>query len=391
MTRRAAAVVAIFFVTIAGQAHARDAADAIARSETLIAEQRFDAAVEILKASQVEEPGHYVRDFLLARALAWSGDHGGALEELNALEATFGPNSDTMNFRGHILRYQGEREAAETQFRAVLAAYPGDAEAQNALDSYFPPPATQASEAQTPPEGVDSSPRWHAHTGVEISTFQRRDVESWNQQYFSLGYDFPDRRMGVHGVVRRYEQFSLEDFEVEGGLSAAPGGAAAVYVALSAAPDADFRPEWRVSGGGALRLMRPSALFRSGVWLTADLRYDWYDGVEILTANPGVRFVFDDHWRLRTRMISVAEIDGRATFGWDIRLDGRFHDGWRFFTGLADAPETVAAETVRTFSVFGGLSVDLTDRLSLNVAYTRDDREASYIREAWHAGLGVRF
>lgn len=391
MTRRVAAVVAICFGIIAGQAHARDPADAIARGEALIAEQRFGAAVEILKASQSEEPTHYARDFLLVRALAWSGDHAGALEGLNALEATFGANSDTMNFRGHILRYQGEREAAETQFRTVLAAYPGNAEAQYALENYFPPPAPQASEAHNAPQRIDGPARWRAHTGVEISTFQRRNVESWNQQYFSMGYGFPDRRMGVHGVVRRYEQFSLEDFEVEGGLSAAPSSAGSVYVALSAAPDADFRPEWRVSGGGALRLMQPSALFRSGVWLTADLRYDWYDGVEILTANPGVRFAFDDHWRLRTRMISVAEIDGRATFGWDARLDGRFHDGWRFFTGLADAPETVAAETVRTFSVFGGLSVDLTDRLSLNVAYTRDDREASYIREAWHAGLGVRF
>lgn len=394
MTRYAFAVLFIVVNAAVGSAHAEDVPAVIARSEALIAEEQFDAAINILKASQDETPDHYARDFLLVRARAWSGDHAGALEELKALEAEFGENSDTMNFRGHILRYQGRREAAKAQFHTVLAAYPDNAEAQNALENYFPPPAPPSppsGDTQTPPERTGGAPRWRVHTGAQVSTFQRRDTSNWNQQYFSAGYGFPERRMGVHGAVRRYERFSFEDYEFETGLSAAPSANSSVYVALSATPNANFRPEWRINGGGAVRIAKEPTLFKNGVWLTADMRYDWYDGVEIFTGNPGVRFAFNDYWRVRSRMISVAEIDGRTTFGWDARLDGRFHDGWRFFTGLADAPETVAAETVRTFSIFGGLSIDLTDRLSLNVAYTRNDREDSYIREVWHAGVGARF
>lgn len=386
MKRFAAAL--FLAAAICGEASAQDVAAAVARAETLIAENRFDEAAAILSASQKEAPGNYARDFLLIRATAWSGDHAGALRMLDDLETQHGANSDTMMFRGHILRYKGDFAAAEAQFRNVLAAYPGSEEARAALETYFPP---ETSEPPQPRERASGRPRWRVDTGFEISTFQRRDMENWNQQYFSAAYAFPARRLGVHGTVRRYEQFSLEDYEVEVGVNAAPSRSSALYAALWAAPDTDFRPEWRISAGGAIRLVKGFPASEGGVWATADLRYDWYETVEILTANPGLRIAVDDAWGVRARMIAVAEIDGATAFGWDARLDGRFCDGWRFFAGLADAPETVAAETVRTFSVFGGSSIDLTDRLSLNFSYTRDDRENSYIREAYHAGIAVRF
>ena len=77
--------------------------------------------------------------------------------------------------------------------------------------------------------------------------------------------------------------------------------------------------------------------------------------------------------------------------GYDMRIDGKITDTLRAFAGFADAPETVAAVTIVTRSVFTGMAWDITPNTTLRTGYSRDDREDVYVRQGLNVTLSQRF
>lgn len=51
----------------------------------------------------------------------------------------------------------------------------------------------------------------------------------------------------------------------------------------------------------------------------------------------------------------------------------------------------MSGRTISTRSYFTGVELDLGDRITGRLGYTRDDRSNSYIRNAVTAGLTLRF
>jgi YaiO family outer membrane protein len=231
------------------------------------------------------------------------------------------------------------------------------------------------------------SPSSQIDTGLEVSGFSRVPRKSWNQEFLQLTHFFNDRQTAIHSKVTRYEQFSSTDEEYELGIDHRFMRSFYGHLYIAGSQDPVFRPEWRLDAGGGLLvdgLLAP-------LWFTVDARHDVYPGLNIETVNPGLRIEPLDNWSFSGRLITVSQPDASTIYGWDMRLDGQFEEGRRFYVGFADAPETVAAITVQTQTWFAGLALDLTPEHTLRLSYAHDDRENSYIRHVINVGLTCRF
>jgi YaiO family outer membrane protein len=228
---------------------------------------------------------------------------------------------------------------------------------------------------------------WQLDSGIQYSSFARVPQESWNQEFLQVTHFFNGRGTAVHGKATRYEQFGVTDAEYELGVDQRFSPSTYGHLYISGSPDPFFRPEWRVEAGGGYRVSQGGI----PAWFTLDARHDSYPTLEVTTLNPGVRIEPFDNWSLSGRLITVSQPNASTIYGWDARLDGQIREGLRFYAGYADAPETVAAVTVQTRTVFGGLAYDLSPACTLRFGYARDDRENSYIRNVFDAGITYRF
>ena len=63
----------------------------------------------------------------------------------------------------------------------------------------------------------------------------------------------------------------------------------------------------------------------------------------------------------------------------------------RLFAGAADAPDTSEGIVTDTFSLFGGVSYDTTDRMTLRASIAHEDRETGADRLQFGLGAGWKF
>jgi YaiO family outer membrane protein len=163
---------------------------------------------------------------------------------------------------------------------------------------------------------------------------------------------------------------------------------ASAYVTLGGAPDADFRPEWQIGAGGSLRVRGGG----TATALTIDARQAHYPAGDIQTVSPGVEQYFADGraW-LTGRWINVFDEQGNRQSGWLARGDVMATDRLRLFAGAADAPDVSEGVVVDTFSLFGGVAYDLSDRTSLRFSIAHEDRDTGSDRLQAAIGMGFRF
>jgi hypothetical protein len=63
----------------------------------------------------------------------------------------------------------------------------------------------------------------------------------------------------------------------------------------------------------------------------------------------------------------------------------------RIFAGAADAPDVSEGVVTDTFSLFGGISVDVGDRTTFRISAAHEDRARGADRFQLGVGLGLRF
>jgi len=352
--------------------------ETLEQARAYAAEADYDSMIALLESELEENPDHAYLQLELARAHAWKGNHEKAARLLTGLERRYPDNPDVGLVAGYLAYYQQDYETARNKFEGILDAYPGYEDARDGLEN-----VERALRRPVPQN-------WSVDTGFEWSTFDRQDRPDWFNSFVQLTRRINEGRSAVHARIERYDQFENIDSYYETGISHSFGDRLYGYVRAGITPEADFRPDYRLAGGGAFRLTPPTRL-AVPIWLTLDMRYDKYADTEIVNADPGLRAVFAPGWAASTKIITVNEAGKDTLYGWLGRLDGRLFDDLGFYAGYANAPETVAARTVDTVTLFGGLSLDLTPRHTLRLGYTRDDRQNSYLRHALSASVSFRF
>ena len=313
-----------------------------------------------------------------SRQLAQEKRYGEAHAKLERAQAMEPANDDVRLARAYLYYYEGAYDSAEEEFSGILTRHPGYADAQSGLES-----------VRAAREG-DGEFVWQADMGYEWSGFERSAQPDWNNQFLQLTRFFNGKSTAIHGRIERYDQFTNVDSYYQLGVSQRFTPRLTAYALAGFTPEANFRPRWRMKGGAELRL---NELETAGMplWLTLDAQHDEYRTTDVHNVTPGLRIEIADHWALSGKMIGVHEQGTKTVYGWTARLDGVIMPGLRFYTGYADAPETVAAVTVDTQTIFGGFAYDIDDARTLYLGYTHDDRERSYIRHAVNASVSLRF
>ena len=113
--------------------------------------------------------------------------------------------------------------------------------------------------------------------------------------------------------------------------------------------------------------------------------------VEITTISPWVQaYVLDGRLGFSARWVHAADDIGTQADGYVLRADLAVTPSINVFGGYADAPEISDGTLVPTRTVFGGVSWDVTDPLTLRASLAHEQRP-TFDRTIFGLGMTTRF
>lgn len=340
-------------------------------------------------------------DAVAARA---AGDAQRAEALLRPLIAADPANSDAHLQLGLALLAQDRLDEAEAAFRRTLELAPAYADARiglariaqrrgdrgaalAALDGVDPANA-EARALRTALAGVASGAEPRVRLDFDLS-FSDLDEPSQDWQEASLRARYQaSRRTAVGGALELSDRFGRTDLYGELRIDRSLREGSGFHILAGATPDADFRPRWQLGAGGFVRV----AAGANPTVLTLDGRNARYDSGSIQTLTPGVeQYLLGGRAWLTARWINIFDEEGDHHSGWLARGDLMASERLRLFAGLAEAPDTSAGIVIDTFSLFGGVSYDLTDRHAIRLWLAHEDRQSGSDRLEFGIGVGTRF
>lgn len=267
----------------------------------------------------------------------------------------------------------GNLDAAETGFRAVLAAAPGYADARTGLDQV---------ETRRDEGGLGLASELTLEGAIS-------DLEGAASDWHEAGIRLrlpAGRLTALEGAGTYYRRFGLEDVELAGTVVHRAGQDLWVRGEASITPNADFRPQWGLAGGLDWRLRGGDA----ATVLTLDARYQDFPTQHVTTLAPGlVQYVARGRAWITARAFGVIPEGGDLQVGWLVRGDVAPADRYRLFAGIADGPDTDLGVVTDVTSLFGGFEVPLGERFGLIGSVGRDWREAGADRTDFRLGFKV--
>jgi YaiO family outer membrane protein len=374
-------------------------------SPKLLAVALLAGTVPALAAQAPPESGQSLYDRGVEARLA--GDHARAIEWLRSAAAAEPANADARLQLGLALMAADRLDEAEAAFRETLRLAPAYDDARIGLARLARRRGDVAA-ARAELERVNAANGEAAALRAELGQGDPgspRLPSPWqidlDASYSAVGSGASDWREGSVQLRRQASEstaiavriehsrrFGLDDTYGEARLDRRLAGGGNFYLSVGATPDADFRPRWQAGAGIAARVRGgPSATV-----LTLDARQARYRSGDIQTLSPGIEQYFGGGRFWATgRLINIFDEAGRHRLGWLGRGDAQLREDLRIYAGLADAPDTSEGVVVDTFSLFGGLSWDVSRRVTLRLSAAREDRESGPDRVQLGTGLGLRF
>lgn len=307
---------------------------------------------------------------LQARVRLARGDAEGAEADFRALATAAPGELDYQLGLGDALRARGEDEAAREVYRVAERIDPNSVDVRNRLAQRV-------------------RPRWRLDMVGSYSDLTQ-GLESWREGRVALGYRF-DQRIAVTAGVEVNHRFGRTDVLIDGRIDRRWTERLDSYLRIGGTPDADFRPEFLAETGGSIRLAPGNGPIGATLGLL-DLSYARYATGEAKGASVGLQqYLLDGRVWLTGRLIgTVSETDERLG-GYSVQADWRVTDRVGLTIGYADAPDTSEGRTFETQSLFGGISLAVTEDLTLRLTGSRETRRNSYDRTTINLGLTTRF
>lgn len=351
-----------------------------------------DFPVEVIQQVTAPVEARYAAGVGARRA----GRNREAVVLFNGVLAEQPQNVDARLNLGLSLLALGRLDEADQAFRTVLAAAPvyADAEIGRARVAQRRGDRAAAFESagrarRLEPERPDiqalvrelEPTPWRVDLDTARSTLSA-GLPDWTEQRLALSRRLSgDWDAGI--AIERTERFNDVDVYTEARLDRRASRGSA-YVALGGAANADYRPELALRAGAVIALGR-------GVSATLDGSAARYGVGTVLSLQPGVAAsLFADRLNLWTRWINVRDETGSDRQGYAFGGSVQPTDRLRLRAAFADAPESSEGVTVDVRSRSVGADFKVTDRATLRVTATSEDR-AAYDREEIAVGLGWRF
>jgi YaiO family outer membrane protein len=369
---------------------------------------RYDDAQKVLEQAHRSAPKDSDIVLALARIKSYRNDFAGAQRDVASVLAVQPRNGEALGLSGRLSYYQGDLPRAERQLRAALAVDPKDVESLLGLGDVKAAQGDEAGArvlyerarvlAPNSPEirerlaRKQASPplRFQLDSLLSWSHFARRPVQPWYETFNQLTYHATPAT-AVHARSEVSQRFGAIDAYYEAGVDHRFGQAISGYLYGGGTPNAHFRERWTALGGGTVRIAKGGDVI-GGTLLTLDAKDSLYRTGFVRMASPGVQqyFLSGRVW-LTGKQISSWVAGGHYLGGYLARADWLLVDSVTVYGGYAHAPETENNVTAQTSSVFGGVSWDVSPRVTLHLDYVHDDRQNSYIRHAVTFGAGVKF
>ncbi len=234
--------------------------------------------------------------------------------------------------------------------------------------------------------------KYQLDTGYEYSGFRRVKQAGWRHGFINLNYKLKKDRL-IHVKMDHVSRFKKYNRHFEVGFASAFGKNYYASLDVGRTPNEKllFLPSWRVRASGEVRLVRDLQSV-GDLWFLADYQNDKYETLAITVEKYGLRYHLTDRLFLQGKGIKVEDRDNKPTYGWSSRLTWYTpHEPLRVAAGLSSAPETENAIIIETRAKFVSFSYDITKRLTWHNAYTREDRENSFIRKVYSSAISIKF
>ncbi|BAB52936.1 YaiO family outer membrane beta-barrel protein [Mesorhizobium japonicum] len=278
-------------------------------------------------------------------------------------------NAEALVGIGDVRRAQGDDDAARQAYREALAIEPGSSDIEQRLA--VPPPR-----------------KWRLDLGTEVSDLTN-GLSDWTDSSAGLAYRLSPRTT-ISGRTRVATRFGRTDVQIEGRIDEAFSPAFSAYAFAAATPDADFLARYSIGAGASLQVMAAAKAF-GPLSLNIDTRYDNFTNTNVTSVSPWVQgYIFDGRLGLSARWVHAADDIGTRADGYVLRVDLAMAQRFNLFGGYADAPEISDGTLVPTRTVFGGISWDVNDPLTLRASIAHEQRP-TFDRSIFGLGLTARF
>jgi YaiO family outer membrane protein len=344
-------------------------------------------------------------DYRAGVAARHAGNPAEAVERLRRTLASEPDNADAHLQLGLAFLALGRLDEAESSLRRTLEIAPDYADARIGLARLYQRrghadaalaeldrvsrPNDEADELAARLRSAAAAPtpfRWRLDLDGSYAALE--NGEDWQGLDIALRHQAtPATTIGV--ALEGARRFDRTDVYGEARMDHRLTDGASVYVLLGGTPDADFRPEWQVGAGGALRVTEGG----SATVLRLDARHAEYRAGDVQTLTPGVeQYLLGGRAWLTGQWINVFDGQtGRHRMGWLGRGDVLATETLRLFAGAADAPDLSEGVVIPTVSLFGGASWDATERATFRLSLAHEDRATGRDRSTVSLGVGLRF
>jgi YaiO family outer membrane protein len=302
---------------------------------------------------------------------------------------------EAKNSQKKALKISPQNNDAKLELARLYLAEQNYEKAQKTADEVLKnnPSYLEAQELSSNITKVKSAPldyyKWRLDLGRELSRFSRVDQNDWQENFAQIGFH-PQKSTSLHIRFDDVRRFDKHKRHYEIGFDQAPNKNYNFGFDAGYSPDSTFLPKWRLKARGGARVIRDHQ-FIGDTWILANVQKDRYEHFDIFTLKSGLGYFITKNLELKGFIINVIDQNDHNTSGWVSRLDWQTPlPKLRIFTGLSSAPETQNAIVVDTKSKFLGGAYEIDRNLSLNLSYTRDDRENSFIRKTIAASISLK-
>ncbi|RAZ80259.1 YaiO family outer membrane beta-barrel protein [Mesorhizobium atlanticum] len=365
--------------------------------------QRFDEADHFFDRALAIKPGLLDARLGKVRPAIWQGDTARARVLVDDVLATAPDNVEALDLDGRIALLEADYTRAAQSFQRALALEPRNAEAlvgigdvrraagddEAARQAYRQALAIEPGSADIGQRLAVPPPRkWRLDVGNEVSDLTN-GLGDWTDSSAGLAYRLSPRTT-ISGHARLASRFGRTDVQMEGRIDQAFTPAFSAYALAAVTPDADFLARYSIGAGASWQVVAPAKAF-GPLSLNIDTRYDNFADTSVTSIQPWMQaYILDGRLGLSARWVHAEDDIGTRANGYVLRADLAVTPRFNLFGGYADAPEIDDGALVPTRTVFGGISFEVSDPLTLRASIAHEERP-TFDRNIFGLGLTARF
>ena len=365
--------------------------------------QRLDEADHFFDRALAIKPGLLDARLGKVRLAIWQGDTARARVLVDDVLATAPDNVEALDLDGRIALLEADYTRAAQSFQRALALEPRKAEAlvgigdvrraagddEAARQAYRQALTIEPGSADIGQRLAVPPPRkWRLDVGNEVSDLTN-GLGDWTDSSAGLAYRLSPRTT-ISGHARLASRFGRTDVQMEGRIDQAFTPAFSAYALAAVTPDADFLARYSIGAGASWQVVAPAKAF-GPLSLNIDTRYDNFADTSVTSIQPWMQaYILDGRLGLSARWVHAEDDIGTRANGYVLRADLAVTPRFNLFGGYADAPEIDDGALVSTRTVFGGISFEVSDPLTLRASIAHEERP-TFDRNIFGLGLTARF